>query len=196
MGYIKALRIRLLMLEDKERWNKKYATAPMPSEPINALKSFLDKIPKGSRALDIACGKGRHTHLLASNGIYVDAVDYSDVALNALDKSEFIQCLDEDLDHYCIRDDSYDVVICVNYLSRRLFPFIKEGLKKDGLLVFETFMVCEHEDAHQPTNIEYLLRDNELLHAFLGLKILFYEEKESVNLRGEVVKTATLVAQK
>lgn len=184
------------MLEDKQRWNKKYETAPMPSEPIDALHTILDKIAEGSKALDLACGKGRHTHLLASKNIYVDAVDYSDVALDALTKSEYIQCIDEDLDDYCIKINSYDLVVCVNYLSRRLFPFIKEGLKKEGLLVFETFMVCDHKDAHQPTNIEYLLRENELLHAFLGLNILFYEEKESINLRGEVVKTATLVAQK
>jgi len=184
------------MLEDKARWNKKYETAPMPTDPIDALTSYLDKISKGSKALDIACGKGRHVHLLASHGVYVDAVDYSDVALDALDKSEFINCLDKDLDHYCIDKSSYDVIVCANFLSRRLFPFIKDGLKKDGLLFFETFMECEHASAHQPTNSEYLLRDNELLHAFLGLNILFYEEKEEINLRGEVVKVATLIAQK
>ena len=184
------------MLEDKERWNKKYAVAPMPTDPIIALSSYVDQVAKGSKALDIACGKGRHTHLLASKGIYVDAVDYSDVALDALEKSDFINCIDEDLDHYCIEKSTYDVVVCANFLSRRLFPFIKESLKKDGLLIFETFMECDHEDAHQPTNREFLLRNNELLHAFLGLNILFYEEKEVKNLRGEVVKTATLVAQK
>lgn len=184
------------MLEDKERWNNKYAVAPMPADPIVAVSSYLDQVPKGGRALDIACGKGRHTHLLASKGIYVDAVDYSDVALNALQKSDYINCIDADLDHYCIKKASYDLLVCVNFLSRRLFPFMKESLKENGLLIFETFMECEHENAHQPTNSEYLLRSNELLHAFLGLTILFYEEKELTNLRGEVVKTATLVAQK
>lgn len=184
------------MLEDKERWNKKYTVAPMPTDPIIALSSCIEQIVKGSKALDIACGKGRHTHFIASNGIYVDAIDYSDVALESLDKSEFINCIDVDLDHYCIEKESYDLVVCTNFLSRRLFPFMKESLKEGGLLIFETFMECDHEDAHQPTNSEYLLRSNELLHAFLGLNILFYEEKESLNLRGEVVKTATLVAQK
>lgn len=184
------------MVEDKQRWNKKYTQAPMPTAPIVALSSFVDQIAQGSKALDIACGKGRHTHFLASKGIYVDAVDYSDVALNALDKSDYINCIDEDLDHYCIKRASYDLVVCTNFLSRRLFPFIKESLKKDGLLIFETFMECDHKDAHQPTNTDFLLRSNELLHAFLGLTVLFYEEKQSVNLHGEVVKTATLVAQK
>ena len=184
------------MLEDKDRWNKKYETAPMPSDPIKALRDFIDTIPKASKALDIACGKGRHTHLLATQGIHVDAVDYSDVALEALQKSDFINAVDEDLDSYCIEDRNYDLIVCVNYLSRRLFPMMKEGLKDDGILIFETFMECDHKDAHQPSNRDYLLRKNELLHAFLGLNVLFYEEKELTNLRGEVVKTATLVAQK
>jgi len=41
-----------------------------------------------------------------------------------------------------------------------------------------------------------LLRQNELLHAFIGLKIIYYEEKLDVNLRGEKIKVASLVARK
>lgn len=184
------------MIEDKERWNKKYATAPMPGDPIEALTLRIDMLTEGSKALDIACGKGRHAHYLASKKIYVDAVDYSDVALEALDKSEYIQALDTDLDHYTIEANTYDLIICTNYLSRRLFPFMKEGLKEKGLLMVETFVVFPNKNGHQSTNIEYLLRKNELLHAFIGLDILFYEEKELINLHGENVKKATLVAQR
>jgi SAM-dependent methyltransferase len=184
------------MIEDKQRWNKKYETAPMPSDPIKALSSCIDLIAKGSKALDIACGKGRHTHFMADREIYVDAVDYSDVALDALEKSPYINPVDTDLDHYSIEANSYDIIVCTNFLSRRLFPFIKDGLKEGGIVVFETFMECDHPDAHQTTNIEYLLRNNELLHTFLALNILFYEERQEKNLRGEVVKVATLVAQK
>ena len=184
------------MIEDKHRWNEKYETAPMPSEPIKALVSHIGLITEGSKALDIACGKGRHTHFMADKKIYVDAVDYSDVALDALKSSSYINPIDTDLDHYIIDADSYDIIVCTNFLSRRLFPFIKDGLKKSGIVVFETFMECGHPDAHQTTNIEYLLRKNELLHTFLALNVLFYEERQEINLRGEVVKVATLVAQK
>lgn len=184
------------MIEDKQRWNKKYETAPMPSDPIEALTSHIAKLTSDSKALDIACGLGRHTHFLAEHKIYVDAVDYSDVALDALKNSPYINAVDCDLDEYCITPSSYDLIICSNFLSRRLFPYMKEGLKEGGLLVFETFAQHNHEKGHQPTNTEFLLRTNELLHSFIGLEILFYEEKEQVNLRGEVVKTATLVAQR
>ncbi len=184
------------MIEDKARWNKKYETAPMPSDPIPALISHIDEIKAGSKALDIACGKGRHTHFFALKNIYVDAVDYSDVALDALEKSDYIHPVDTDLDHYCIDSQAYDVIICTNYLSRRLFPYMKEGLKENGLLIVETFVEFPNEQGHLSSNSEYLLRKNELLHTFIGLDILFYEEKEMINLHGEKVKRATLVAKR
>jgi ubiquinone/menaquinone biosynthesis C-methylase UbiE len=34
-------------------------------------------LPVGSRILDVPCGQGRHTHLLAENGFDVDGLDYS-----------------------------------------------------------------------------------------------------------------------
>ncbi len=184
------------MLEDKARWNKKYETAPMPSDPIEALTSHIGHITAGGKALDIACGMGRHTNYLASLGIYVDAVDYSDVALSKLDKSDCINPIDTDLDHFMIDKASYDLIVCTNFLSRRLFPFMKEGLKKNGVLVFETFVELETPNSHKTSNIEYHLRNNELLHAFIGLEVLFYREQQKINLRGEDVKVATLVAKR
>ena len=38
-------------------------------------------LPVGSRLLDVACGQGRHAHLLAEAGFDVDGVDYSDELL-------------------------------------------------------------------------------------------------------------------
>jgi ubiquinone/menaquinone biosynthesis C-methylase UbiE len=35
-------------------------------------------LPVGARVLDVACGQGRHAHLLAEAGFDVDGVDYSD----------------------------------------------------------------------------------------------------------------------
>ncbi|PYO76348.1 MAG: class I SAM-dependent methyltransferase, partial [Gemmatimonadetes bacterium] len=34
-------------------------------------------LPVGSRVLDVPCGQGRHTHLLAEAGYDVDGLDYS-----------------------------------------------------------------------------------------------------------------------
>src|SRR5215467_6856907 len=34
-------------------------------------------LPSGARILDVPCGQGRHSHLLAEAGFYVDGFDYS-----------------------------------------------------------------------------------------------------------------------
>ncbi len=54
-----------------------------------------------------------------------------------------------------------------------------------------------HGDFNMPTmNLDFLLRKNELLHSFIGLEVIYYEEKIDVNLRGERTKVASLVAKK
>jgi len=52
-------------------------------------------------------------------------------------------------------------------------------------------------DLQMPTtNLDYLLRKNELLHSFIGLDVIYYEERIDTNLRGERIKVASIVAQK
>ena len=182
------------MIEDKERWNRRHVEKPMRSgvEPI--VQKYIAEATSG-RALDIACGIGRNTHYLADNGFKVDAIDISDYALSQLKKSDTINTIEVDLDAYVIQQDHYELIVNINYLSRRLFPQIKNGLKKGGVLIFETFIVA-HGDFAQPSNPEFLLQKNELLHAFIGLDIIYYEERDDVNLRGEATRVASLVAKK
>ncbi|MCJ7830358.1 MAG: hypothetical protein MUP74_03125, partial [Desulfobacterales bacterium] len=61
---------------------------------------------------------------------------------------------------------------------RRLFPHIIEGLVPGGVLLFDTY-IEKPSDATDPSMCrDYLLRENELLHAFLSLKILYYRETQ------------------
>ena len=67
-------------------WDAKHqvaADAP-PAEPASIVREFLPLLPRGP-ALDIACGTGRHTLLLAGRGQHVTAVDFSSVALSVLE---------------------------------------------------------------------------------------------------------------
>ena len=182
------------MIEDKERWNKRHVEKPMRHHVELIIKNYLDKASVG-KALDIACGVGRNTHFLADNGFEVDAVDLSDYALSQVREDENIIKIEEDLDTYSLETNKYDVIVNINYLNRRFFPQIKEALKSGGVIIFETFIVA-HGDFNNPANPEYLLRKNELLHAFIGLDIIYYEERDEVNLRGEKIRVASLVAKK
>jgi hypothetical protein len=106
-----------------------------------------------------------------------------------------INKIETDLDSYNLQTDRYDLIVNINYLNRRFFPQIKEALKSGAILIFETFIVA-HGDFDNPANPEYLLRVNELLHAFIGLDIIYYEERDDINLRGEKIRVASLVAKK
>ena len=182
------------MIEDKERWNKRHVEKPMRDgvEPI--IEKYIGLANSGN-ALDLACGIGRNTHYLADKGFLVDAVDISDYALGEVKSLATIKKIEKDLDKYNLEVNKYDLIVNINYLNRRLLPQIKEALKSDGIVIFETFIVA-HGDFIQPSNPEYLLRKNELLHTFIGLDIIYYEERDDMNLRGEKTRVASLVARK
>ncbi|MFA5232929.1 MAG: methyltransferase domain-containing protein [Sulfurimonas sp.] len=183
------------MQEDKQRWNERYLDNPMPQEVSPLVEKYIGHAKVG-HAIDVACGTGRNTHYLADLGFTVDAVDISDYALNKVKKSAMINKIDTDLDKYNLTPNKYDLIVNVNYLNRRLVSQMKDALKGGGVLIFETFIVA-HGDFKMPTtNLDYLLRKNELLHSFIGLDVIYYEERVDTNLRGERVKVAAIVAKK
>src|ERR1700687_4321971 len=68
-------------------WDAKHQAAAdeAPPEPASFVRELLPLLPTGP-ALDLACGTGRHTLLLASRGQAVTAVDGSGVALDVLER--------------------------------------------------------------------------------------------------------------
>ncbi|MBD3797845.1 MAG: methyltransferase domain-containing protein [Campylobacterales bacterium] len=182
------------MFEDKERWNKRHVEKPMRHNVEPILEKYI-KEANVAKALDIACGIGRNTHFMAEKGFEVDAVDISDYALSQVKEDEKIHKIETDLDTYNIPSNTYDLIVNINFLSRRLHPQIKDALKSGGVLIYETFIVA-HGEFSNPANPEFLLRKNELLHTFIGLEIIYYEERDDINLRGEKTRVASLVARK
>src|SRR2546430_5934170 len=67
-------------------WDRKHRLAAEgpPSEPASIVRELFPILPAGP-ALDIACGTGRHSLLLAARGQHVTAVDLSSVALDILE---------------------------------------------------------------------------------------------------------------
>ena len=133
------------------------------------------------RALDVAMGTGRNAIYLAKMGFDVEGVDVSpeavDIALESAQKAGVtIRAQVADLEgKYHIKTDAYDVIICFNYLQRSLIPQIRDGLRKGGMVVYETFIVDQTRFG-KPRNPDYLLKHNELLHLFRDLRCLRYRE--------------------
>jgi tellurite methyltransferase len=154
-----------------------YAYNPNPSA---FLVENIGLLPKG-RVLDLAMGEGRNALYLAGLGYEVEGVDRSPEAVKkALQKAQeqglHIKAEVGDLEQdYRIAPDRYDLIICFYYLQRSLEQQIMAGLKKGGLLVYETLLIDQQGFCHT-RNPNYLLKHNELLNMFRALRILRYRE--------------------
>lgn len=184
------------MKKDQIKWDKRYSSYAYSAHPSEIVSRYFVLAKKG-RALDIAAGNGRNSIFLMNNGFAVDAVDISDVAIKLIrEKDSKINPLRKDLDSYELKPNHYDLIININFLQRRLFPCIKDALKKDGILIFETFLdtswLNKSEKKHRQ---DHYLKSNELLHSFLTLQIIHYQEKAVTLSNGELREAATLVGR-
>jgi len=183
------------MRQDRVKWNEKYQSQNYPVEPSVIVEKYF-RLAGGKNALDIAAGNGRNALFLARQGFRVDAVDISDRGLARFaGKHSDIHPICADLDEFDIPAGRYDLIINIKYLNRRLFPYIHEGLTSGGILIFQTFLESPGPVKGQPGCRDYLLRQNELLHAFLSLKIMRYAEAEETH-HNETAWMASLVGMK
>lgn len=152
------------------------------------------------RALDLACGRGRNALYLARAGFQVEAWDRDAEALECLRATAASSGLSAittrlvDLEQTpAIPPAAFDLITVFSYLQRDLAPTIVRALKPGGLLLYETFLVDNHERFHHPGQREFCLDHNELLALFRELRVLAYREGALDPQRGPFV--ASLVAQ-
>jgi len=181
--------------EDKERWNAKHSKNMMPQEPIALFKKYLP-LAKGAQALDIACGNGRHSRYMVSQGFSVDALDISSVAIAQLQGVENIVAKEVDFDSYILEQQKYDLIVCSYFLERKLFPQIIEALKPQGIFMMETF-VAHPKNERTPSNPAFRLEEGEL-ESYFGtkLKIIHLEEWWDKDYQGFGTMKTSMVAQK
>ncbi|HUR86609.1 MAG TPA: class I SAM-dependent methyltransferase [Solirubrobacteraceae bacterium] len=187
----------------RERWNQRRTAMefePFPDMPADWLVEHGPLLGSEGRALDVACGDGRNALYLARLGFEVEAVDVSDVAIDALraaaaERSLTIEPRVVDLEHEPPAAESYDVVVNVNYLQRDLFGALERALRPGGWLVFETFGRAHIDELGTSMNEAYVLGDNELLRAFSSLRVHHYREGVVVR-EGSPRGVASLLARR
>ncbi len=165
--------------KDKEKWDKKYNETPRLMEDRTPSPKVVEAIQytNGKKTLEIACGTGRNSISLAKKGFEVEAYDISEVAINHLKKQNIknLTAIQKDLENFEVKENNFDLIVQTNYLDRKIFPNIKKALKKDGIIVIETYMNHE-ENEKPPSDPLFLLQENELKEIFSDFEIIKYDE--------------------
>ena len=137
-----------------------------------------DQRPGGPRALDLACGHGRHSRWLVRQGCHVTAVDRDANALATLaDLAPRVRTVAADVENgpWPLSGQAFDAVIVTNYLWRPLWPQILASLAPGGVLIYETF-ADGNATVGKPSRPDFLLQPGELLRLCAGLRTVAYED--------------------
>jgi tellurite methyltransferase len=160
-----------------------------PPEPDTLLRDHLSLFTddlKNLPLLDLACGDGHNGIFLASRGFSIILADWSEESLKQAGASAASLGVTVKLRHVDLEkensnpfeNDIFSAVLVFRYLYRPLIPFIRQSLRKGGLLMYETF-TTEQAQFGKPKNPEHLLRhgeliswfqDWEIIHSFEGIK--------------------------
>ena len=147
----------------------------MDFTPRPLLVQAANDLPPG-RALDLACGAGRHALFLAALGWRVVAVDSSPAAIAILREQAALRHLamethiaDLEAGAFAIEPAAYDLICDFFYLQRSLFPLIREGVRPGGVFLAEI-----HLRDRLPRR--FVLEPGELRAEFQDWKILYYSE--------------------
>jgi SAM-dependent methyltransferase len=153
----------------RRRWTERHRTATPMSPPspfvLHALELLAEPAPRPRRALDVACGRGRHALALAEHGYVVTAVDYAVPAVQALRagaraRGLAVDCLAADVTTWPLPRDRFDLVVVVNFLERALFASLRTAVAPGGALLFETFVAEDGDEGGVP--VAFRLRPGEL----------------------------------
>lgn len=174
--------------------------------PSPFLITQLPRLPRG-KVLDVATGKGRHAHFLATQGFSVHGIDRNRDALAFIDAqaqedgalpitTEYMDLETNDLAPPDLGTEIYDVILIFFYLYRPLFPQLLKALKPGGILLYETFLLENHLQRQHPRRKEFCLKPNELLTVLRDCHILHYDEGDHRGASHTRAYTARALARK
>ena len=194
-----------------EEWNERFRQGDHvnsnPDPFLNKSEPYYPLLPgwevsaadpaRKLRAVDLACGSGRHAVCLAQAGFEVTAIDFSEQALAhtnrfAAEKGVTVECRLDDIEaaDFELGEKTYDLAAVLFFLHRPLFPALRRCLRPGGLIVYKTYSTDQLRYPGRPHHRMHMLEPNELLRLFEEFRVLRYEEEWDG--RG----TAALIAQK
>ena len=190
---------------DRKKWDMRYregAYAERSHPSVWLVECLAMMQPPVHMALDLACGAGRNSLYLASQGYDVDAVDIAATALlqgsqaAELASIKSIQWIEQDLDDGLPDELSgYGLVIMVRYLDIALLREAAKRLVPGGYLLAEVHLQSDQPVAG-PSSAAFRAAAGELRSAGADLEIIDYSEGLVLDPDGSEVALARLLAQK
>ena len=196
---------------DLQSWNQRYLAGEFgfrETDPFvieaqrNYLQPLLRECPaaKFSTGLDLAGGAGHHAIWLAQHGWNMTLADWSEAALKiAREKAAKSQVQiemqqGEALDvvsEYSASGRRFGFVLASFFLDRAVLPWLPKILIPGGLLLYRTYTEDNERlgNPRGPRDPNHLVRSQELLEMYRGMRTLHYNE--TVSQKG----VAELIAQ-
>jgi tellurite methyltransferase len=163
-----------------EEWDARYRAGERAEDlfvaPTPLVARTAATLDPGS-ALDIACGTGRNSILLAERGWKVTAVDGAPTAIEVLKQRAGsleirTQVVDLEGDGFKIEPGSWDLILKCYYLQRSLIPAIRDGVRPGGVAVVIVHLLDPGKATTYkhaaPGDLRGLFADWEVLHYFEG----------------------------
>jgi SAM-dependent methyltransferase len=185
---------------DQQHWNQRHLAGEFDHrEPdpfvMEAHKNYLQPLlrenpaPNAHAGLDFAGGTGHHAIWLAQQGWRMTLADWSNVALEtAKEKTrtaanqfplEILQgpALDV-VTQFAQQNRRFGFVLVSFFLDRAVLSWLPKILIPGGLLLYRTYTEDNERlgNPRGPRDPKYLLRSQELLEVYRGMKILHYNE--------------------
>jgi tellurite methyltransferase len=187
-----------------DSFNRVYGTPNDPFyyglKPSEELEHFLNEAhSSGGEALDLGCGEGRNSVLLARYGYHVHAIDASSQGIQKLEKYARLQGWETiegevaDVRKVHLATNFYDAIVAVTILDhiteeegKTVAQTMIDALKADGFVFIEAFTVHDpaananrNEDetiSETASFVQHYFDEGELTSWFSTLQILKYEE--------------------
>jgi 2-polyprenyl-3-methyl-5-hydroxy-6-metoxy-1,4-benzoquinol methylase len=182
----------------REFWDQRFAAPEyiFGTEPNAFLSAQAQRLKRGDRVLDVACGEGRNSVWLASVGCEVTGIDVSPLALAKARRladthGVSVKYAEADIRDWEWQPACFDAVVCIFIQfaepaqRTRLFEGIGTTLAPGGLLVLQGYTPKQLEyKTGGPPQADHMYTQALLREAFRNLDILHLHEHEEMLAEG------------
>ena len=161
--------LRRPRMNDRSRWNERYASKHGAPTPNERLAKYIHRLKPGL-ALDLAAGLGQNARLLKDHTVIL--VDISDAAMERAKGLRVVA----DTQALPFDAGTFDAIVCTFYFDPRLeFASL---LKSGGTLLFETYTTADVR--YRPDFPAAFRFDRaQIPIVFRNLKMLLWEETDT-----------------